>query len=342
MTKENVKDYDAAGLGDLMIDFSYAGKNDEGNSMYVRTPGGSMANVMAQVARLGGKSMLITTLGADEHSRYLYSVASKLNIDMSSVTYGTLPTRFMFVYHDGNIRYFSDYRTTRNESQTVIGNVDIDKFRRCRFFDIKSIRFPEKDPVNRTMDELKKIALENDVKLVTDMQWRGIALPEDEKNFLLEQAKCCTVLKLSDEELAFYYDASELKEGLEKVFKDSRTEIVAVTRGENGSYLATRNAYAACKAFAVPVKETTGAGDSFMGALLYALSRRNKPIPELSGEELAEIGNFCCACASYNTMFKGSLQCMAEPENVEMMKNTYGTTGEPWTEKLPEPVFIQK
>lgn len=342
MSEKNIKDYDVAGLGDLMIDFSYVGKNDEGNSVYARTPGGSMANVMAQVARLGGKSMLITTLGADEHSRYLYSVASKLDIDMSSVSYGTLPTRFMFVYHDGNSRFFSDYRAVRNESQTVIENVDIDKFKRCKFFDIKSIRFPETDSVNRTMDELKKIAFENDIKLVTDMQWRGIALEEDEKKFLLEQAGICTVLKLTDEELAFYYDVSELHDGLDKIFRSSKTELVAVTRGENGSYLATRNAYAACKSFNVPVKETTGAGDSFTGALLYALSRKNKPIAELSCEELSDIGSFACACASYNTMFKGSLQCMAGLDDVEMMMKTYGTMGEPCAEKLPEPVFIQK
>ncbi len=336
------KTFDVAGLGDLMIDFTYSGKNEDGISLYARNPAGSMANVLAQDAKLGGKSLLLTTLGSDEHSRYLYNVANSLGIDMSCVTYGTLPTRFMFVYHDGEERYFSDYRVTRNESQTRIENIDLDKFKQCRFFDIKSIRFGPSDPIVETTSKLLEIAEKFDVKLVTDMQWRGIELPAEDKAFLLEQAKICTILKVTDEELAYYYDTDDLLDGVGKVFKDSKTELIAVTRGSKGSFLATRNAYAFNNTYDVPVVETTGAGDSFTGSLLYYLSRIEKPISELTEEELTEIADFCNACASHTTMFKGSLLCMASKEDCQNVIQNYRKFKSEPDYRLPDPVIIQK
>ena len=336
------KVYDVAGLGDLMIDFTYSGQNEDGISLYARNPAGSMANVLAQDTKLGGKSLLLTTLGCDEHSRYLYRVANSLGIDMSCVAYGTLPTRFMFVYHNGEERYFSDYRVTRNESQTRIENIDLDKFKQCRFFDIKSVRFNPSDPIAETTSLLLRIAEEYDVKLVTDMQWRGIELSAEDKTFLLEQAKICTVLKVTDEELAYYYETDDLLEGVEKVFKDSKTELVAVTRGPKGSFLATRAAHAFNNTYDVPVVETTGAGDSFTGSLLYFLSRIEKPISELTEDELSEIADFCNACASHTTMFKGSLLCMASKEDYQNVIQKYRKFKSEPDYRLPDPVIIQK
>ena len=71
------KDIDVTGLGDLMIDFSYAGEDECGRALFARNPAGSMANVLCQVARLGGAGMLVTTLGNDVHSRYLYNTVQQ-------------------------------------------------------------------------------------------------------------------------------------------------------------------------------------------------------------------------------------------------------------------------
>ena len=54
MEKEQM--LDLVSMGDLMIDFSCVGKNDEGRLLFERNPGGAPMNVAAQLSRLGGKA----------------------------------------------------------------------------------------------------------------------------------------------------------------------------------------------------------------------------------------------------------------------------------------------
>lgn len=318
------KEIDVTGLGDLMIDFSYAGEDESGRALFARNPAGSMANVLCQVAKLGGTGMLVTTLGNDAHSRYLYETARALGLDTSCIAFGTLPTRFMFEYRDeNNDRYFDDYRCPRTEAQTRLENVDTEKFKRSRFFDIKAIAFRPEDSITQTEKVLFRLAEENDVTLAIDMQWRGIPLPEEEKAQIKERARRCGVLKLTDEELAYYFGGSDIRSGVEAVFAGSaRAQLVAVTMGRDGSVLYTRRSSAYSRAYDVPVVDTTGAGDSFMGALLYGLSRRGSALETLDERELAALGDFCNACASFSTMSPGSLLSMGTAADVqELMRS---------------------
>lgn len=313
------KDIDVTGLGDLMIDFSYAGEDESGRALFARNPAGSMANVLCQVARLGGKSMLVTTLGNDAHSRYLYKTARELGMDTSCIAFGTLPTRFMFEYRDGNNdRYFDDYRCPRNEAQTKLENVDTEKFKRSRFFDIKAIAFRPEDSITETENELFRLARENDVTLAIDMQWRGLPLPAEEKAQIVARAKLCGVLKFTDEELAYYFGERDIPSGVEAVFAAcAHAQLVAVTMGRNGSFLYTRRRHIYSAAYEVPVTDTTGAGDSFMGALLYGLARCEGKIETLSEQALEKLGDFCNACASFSTMGHGSLLSMGTAADAE-------------------------
>ena len=329
------KDIDVTGLGDLMIDFSYAGEDECGRALFARNPAGSMANVLCQVARLGGAGMLVTTLGNDVHSRYLYNTVLELGLDTSCITFGTLPTRFMFEYRDGNNdRYYDDYRCPRNEAQTKLENVDTEKFKHSRFFDIKAIAFGQEDCITETERELFRLANENDITLAIDMQWRGIPLPTQEKAQIIERAKLCGVLKFTDEELAYYFGKSDIPSGVEAVFTESEcAQLVAVTMGRNGSFLYTRRSHAYSPAYEVPVADTTGAGDSFMGALLFGLARSEARIETLSNQELEKLGDFCNACASFSTMRHGSLLSMGTAADVkEIMRSRARITAEPGKE----------
>jgi len=318
------KKYDVIGLGDLMVDFTYAGQNEDGISLFARNPAGSMGNVLAQVSKLGGKAALVSTLGHDEHSRYVYKIAEELGIDMSCVSFGSWPTRFMFAYFsDSNDRHFSDYRSPRNEAQTELKNVDLDMLRCSRFLDIKAIVFSPDDPIVETQNEMMRIAEESGVIAAIDMQWRGLPMSDDDKKTLVDRAKQCGIVKATDEELMFFFSSPDIKDGISRLFENSKTQLAAVTMGARGCLLCTRTAHAYLPTYDVPVKDTTGAGDSFMGALLYSLSRHPKPIYSLSSFDLEVIADFCNACASYSTINKGSMLGMASQENAQWVKNTF-------------------
>ena len=103
------KTIDVIAMGDLILNFAYAGESSEGIALYERQPAGATANMLTQVARLGGRAALISVLGNDEHSRYLFDYEKQCGVDMTNVRLGDLPTRIMFVYYDENNSEFSSY-----------------------------------------------------------------------------------------------------------------------------------------------------------------------------------------------------------------------------------------
>ena len=60
-----MKKYDTTALGEILIDFTFAGVNDDGKNLYEENVGGAPANAAAAVAKLGGKSAFIGMTGQD-------------------------------------------------------------------------------------------------------------------------------------------------------------------------------------------------------------------------------------------------------------------------------------
>lgn len=67
-------------------------------------------------------------------------------------------------------------------------------------------------------------------------------------------------------------DVSEIAEVAREIVESGRSEIVAVTMGHEGALLASREATLFRAPPSVPVRSATGAGDSFVGAMVLALA----------------------------------------------------------------------
>ena len=76
---------DVTALGELLIDFTPAGRSQQGNPLFEQNPGGAPANVLAAVTRLGKKAALISAVGSDQFGRALTEVIEGLGIDPSGI-----------------------------------------------------------------------------------------------------------------------------------------------------------------------------------------------------------------------------------------------------------------
>ena len=86
--------------------------------------------------------------------------------------------------------------------------------------------------------------------------------------------------------------------------------------------LRNRKGYVYQPTFAVDVRDTTGAGDSFMGALLYQATRAGFSINDLDAEELKKTAEFANACSAGSTRKYGSMAAMTYMEDAGwIMKN---------------------
>ena len=89
-----------------------------------------------------------------------------------------------------------------------------------------------------------------------------------------------------------------------------------VTLGPKGCYL--RNAVASFQVGSPKVSpiDTTGAGDIFGGSAVARLLELNKPVAELTEEDLSYIARYAAAAASFSTEKSGGIPSIPEKQRV--------------------------
>lgn len=107
------------------------------------------------------------------------------------------------------------------------------------------------------------------------------------------------ILKLSDEELPFLTGTEDIEAALPRLFTGD-VQLVLYTCGSKGARAYTRTASARARCPKVAAVDTTGAGDGFIGSLLWQLQRDGvtaAELPKLSRKRLTEYLIFPTASA---------------------------------------------
>ena len=314
---------DVVALGDLILNFVHGGKNEEGFDIYERQPAGATANLLSQVVRLGGTAGLITTVGDDFHGDYLYQYAKTEGLDVTNVLKSDkVPTRMMFVHlTKDNDRYFPKFNCPRTDVETRLEDIDMDIVKGCKALAMSLFFYVKDKPIYKASQKLVEVVREQGGLIGFDCNWRGDETPQDVKKAICDAAMASDIVKVTDAELGHYFGESDLFKGTEKMLREN-VKLVAVTLAENGCFLRSRKGYVFCPAYDVSVADTTGAGDSFMGSLLYQATREGFDIDNLNTDDLMKIAEFSSACSSYSTTHRGSMSTMGTLNDVKwIMEN---------------------
>ena len=78
MTKKSC--YDITTFGEILIDFTWQGVNEEGQAVFAQNPGGAPANVAVAAAKLGARTAFLGKAGKDMHGEFLKEVLKKENV----------------------------------------------------------------------------------------------------------------------------------------------------------------------------------------------------------------------------------------------------------------------
>lgn len=277
---------DVVALGEILIDFTFAGKNVDGKNLFEENPGGAPANCVSAVAKLGGKSAFIGMTGRDSFGEDVRSVLQNIGVDTSAMRYTDKQhTTLAFVSLDANgERHFSFCRNPGADTQISPDDLDYDMLKNTRIFHIGSLSLtdsPAKEATLKAIEEAKKAgALISYDPNYRAALWKG---REDAIPLMKSLFPCADLVKVSDEELALLFGADKSAEDGAKEIMDCGVSLVLVTLGSKGVYYRAKNK--AGEVFSgtigvpsVKVVDTTGAGDSFTGGLLYRLTRRENPL----------------------------------------------------------------
>ena len=73
--------YDITTFGEILIDFTWQGVSDTGQTLFAQNPGGAPANVAVAAEKLGAHTAFIGKAGKDMHGEFLKSVLEKEKVD---------------------------------------------------------------------------------------------------------------------------------------------------------------------------------------------------------------------------------------------------------------------
>lgn len=246
--------------------------------------GGAPLNVCGAYTKLGGSSSIITMLGNDPFGDKIVAELNEygVNVDYIKRT-NNANTSLAFVALDENgNREFSFYRNLG--ADMLLSENDVDK---SWFLDVYALHFCSVSlgdfPMRKAHDKAIHYAKENGSIISFDPNVR-LPLFSDHKylkNVIHEYIQYADILKISDEEVKFIFGNNNIEENLEYLF-DKGVKLVIYTSGKNGATAFTKSTFAQSNGIKVKAIDTTGAGDGFIGCLLYQLSKDNVSLNQLN------------------------------------------------------------
>jgi len=266
-------------FGEALIDCLQTGETEaDGISLpqFTHFPGGAPANVAVAVAKLGGQAYFGGQVGQDSFGDFLKASMVRYGVNVSQMhQHPTAPTTLAFVLLDSEgERSFSFYRNDTADLLFEANQLDWNAFATPGILHLCSNTLTT-DTITQTTMSIIRNAKARGWKISFDINFRRnlweapLQAPERIEAVIANS----DVIKASGEEIEMLFPASDL-EALIQGWCENR--FVVITDGGD----AVTSYYGAVekRLFEVPrvkVVDTTSAGDSFVGGLLYRLSLLN-------------------------------------------------------------------
>ena len=271
---------DIATLGECMVELSAAGADLEHAATLERSFGGDTFNVAALAAAMGAKAAYLTALGTDPFGRYLLSAMDGMGVDTSGVvSRAAVPTGVYFVEPDadGDGR-FHYYRT--GSAASTFGPEDLNRplLERARVLHVSGITQALSPSMREATRQACEAVRESAGSVSYDPNYRA-SLWESPAHAreALDEVMPVDLLCPSLADLDALFPDEPVEEVAQR-FRRQGVGTVFVKAGPVGSYLVTEDEERWIRGNPVSSpKDTTGAGDFAVGALLACLLRDWRP-----------------------------------------------------------------
>lgn len=310
--------YDITAMGEILIDFTWCGVNDEGMALFAQNPGGAPANVVVAASRLGAHTAFLGKAGKDMHGEYLKRVLERDHVETNGLLldenyFTTLA--FVDIDEQGE-RAFSFARKPGADTQIQKEEMDVDILDCTHIFHVGSLSLTTEPCRSTTFYAVNRAKSKGSI-ISYDPNYRA-SLWENEataSNHMRSLIPYTDVMKIAQEEMCLLTDFDDVEQAAEALFKQG-VKIIAITLGSKGAYIYCRDGGRTVPAFVSKAIDTNGAGDSFWAGFLYKLSQSGTSLEELGLDELEEYARFGNAVAGLCVEKKGAIPAMPTLEQV--------------------------
>ena len=267
-------------IGEALIDMicTDKGKSLADGQNFLKKPGGAPTNVAAAIAALGGHADLAAKVGVDPFGQHLVDTMQQFGVD----------TRYMFrdADHFTTIAYVSlmesgerDFVFSRGaDSQLSLQDMATVPLHQYPIFHFGSATSFLPGPFYEAYRSSRDIALQQGAFISFDPNYRHDLFKNNQSFFIynsLDFIANCNYYKVSDEEAMLLTTTSTITDAANALMEKSAATFT-ITLGKEGTLLCHNGQMETIASIPVNPVDTTGAGDAFVGALLYLLSQKEK------------------------------------------------------------------
>lgn len=297
-------------IGECLVDFLPCG-----DMMFAAKAGGAPANVCACVSKLGGKGCYLGKLSDDAFSQFLLKELRECGVNTDyTVIDSRYPTALAFVTLVDGERSFAFYRENTCDTMLSPDEISSEMLEQGDILHFCSVGLTQEPSLSAHV-RAAELARECGATISYDFNLRP-ALWKSKEQMLTtarEFAIYADIIKASDDELDALYGVDE-ERAINEIFKENESvKVVLVTRGAKGAAVYDREGKKYSReAVATNVVDTTGAGDCFIGSVLYMLANGTT----LDADGLGRAVDFASKAASIVVSRKGALRAMPAMEEV--------------------------
>ena len=315
-----MKRFDVTALGEILIDFTPAGKSKNGRTLFEENPGGAPANAAAAAAKLGARAAFIGKTGDDQFGRDAKAALENCGVYTGAMKTDKRHTTLAFVTlaHSGE-RAFSFARSDGADINLSADDIDEKLINDSTFLHIGSLSCTDEPSLSATRKAIGA-ARNGGIFISYDPNWREPLWRDKEEGIETMRSlfKYADFVKIADNELALMYGENTPIAAREIL--DEGAKLVCVTLGKDGVFYKTQGyeGIVSIPQYNIEVRDTTGAGDAFTGALLYRLTRRENPFSFTEDELKCDL-HFANAAATLCVSRYGAIPALASLSETEKL-----------------------
>ena len=288
--------------GDAVVDLIPDGENH-----YLKCPGGAPANVAVAIARLGGQSAFFGRVGNDPLGRFMNQTLSQEQVDSRYLILDNDQRTSTVVVDldDSGERSFTFM--VKPSADQFLQTSDIPKFEQGDWLHVCSIALANEPSRSSTFEAIERIkkaggSFSFDPNLRPEVWLK----PQEMVATVMRAVANADVVKFSEEELTLLTQTDSIEQGLNAI-KALEIPLVIITQGAKGALVVTKESQTLVSGKVVKPVDTTGAGDAFVGGLLYQLSQT----PDWQKAENIALAVECAhGCGALATTQKGAMTAL--------------------------------
>lgn len=275
--------------GEALIDFVSMdiGKTLKATDGFIKKACGAPANVSAAISKLGAEAYFCGTVGDDAFGGFLEDTLNNNNINTELLFKIKNNTTFAFVSLMENGE--RDFEFARDADECLTFDMISDRLEEFDLYHFGSATAFMGGNLKDTYFKLKEYAKSNNKIISFDANYRESLFGNNKEEFI----KCCkefivdsNIVKLSEEEAKLISGIEDIKEASQYIV-NLGCENLMVTLGKEGTLLSNREKQILIKTKEVKMKDATGAGDAFIGAVIAQILNE----PGKSMEKIVEMAN---------------------------------------------------